>query len=487
MVLTEDQKKQVAVMLRRKKMLELRMCIDPAKPSSRPSPPQQAILEDTTSLHVYVVAGNQSGKSQIGGRVTAWKFNDDHPYWKRDPEWGDEPLLIIVAGRIGDQVEELWQRKIKPYLPVGSYNTPSRIGTVLKSVTHSTSGNKIIFTSHEKASSAWEKIQSYVAHHVWIDEMPSDSRYLEEAHRRVDARQGQVMVTMTPKSKNEKIRNMIDNVDPRIGKKYMMGKLDNPIYWGREELEIAKLAFESEERRNCILYGHWMGGEESVFEFERDKHIRDLPPNYDRNWPHILGFDPAAKGMGGLVILGYNAEAKQWHVVVAEYIQGKAPSVLVELIRTKASKYNIVRKVYDVHEGWFHDEAIVRGYKGWIAVDKHHRKKALITGLQQALWDGWLVSIDGLTEMTSEYRDAEWLDGDQAKIRNSTRFHILDAMQYTIDNLPKEKEVGVKLTRDAAIMKAHQETLEYNQKVRNAKKGEKVRLPPNNLFGRRMW
>jgi phage terminase large subunit-like protein len=475
MSLSLDQKRILAAALKREKSLKMDECIDPANLDSRPSPPQQRIIEDYERLHIYVVAGNQSGKSQVGGRIVAWKFMDNHPYWNRRPEWGDEPLLIIVSGRLGDQVEELWEKKIRPFLPAGSYNKPQRSGPVLKSVTHKTNGNKIIFTSHDKANVSWEKIQSYVAHHIWIDEMPSHYKYLEEAHRRVDARQGQCMVTMTPKSKNEKIRQMVDNVDPRVGIKYMMGKLDNPIYKGREEIEIAKLATYSEEERNCILYGHWMQGEEAVFNFLRSDHVKELPPSYSCGWPHVLAFDPAGGGLGGLVIAARDPATHYWYIVKAQYIEGKAPSDLVDEVRNIAAPYNIVRKIYDTHENWFTSEAIKQGYGGWIAVEKHNRKKELITGLQQALLDKWLFCVPNLNKLYEEFRNAEWLDMDEMKIRNSSKYHLLDAIQYMVDNLPRVAEERVNLTRDQAIIKAHEETLAAEAAAKKAKAAESHR------------
>ena len=467
MDLTKEQQKTLVAALRRKELLQRNECIDPFQLDSRPSEKQLAVLKDSTHLHIYVVAGNQSGKSQIGGRITAWKFTETHPYWKRSPEWGDEPLFMIVAGRLGHQVEELWQKKIKPFLPPGSYREKRQAG-VLQTVENRENGNKILFTSHDKANQAWEKIQSFVAHHVWIDEMPSHYKYIEEAHRRVDAKQGQCIVTMTPKSKNEQIRQMVDNVDPDVGIKYMMGKLDNPIYFGREEIEIKKLAHYPEEVRNCILYGHWLSGDMAVYEFLHNKHVEALPNYYSTNWAHVLSFDPAGGGIGGLVIAAQDPTTKFWHVVKAQYVNGKAPSDLVEEVRNIAAPYNIVRKIYDTHESWFHLEATKQKDYGWMAVEKHQRKKELITGLQQALLDGWLLVCPGMDKLYEEFRNAEWQDMDEMKVRNSSKYHLLDALQYLIDNLPKISDPQEKLTRDQAIIKAHMETVAKEAAVKKA-------------------
>ena len=70
--------------------------------------------------------------------------------------------MLIVAGRISDQVEELWRTKIKPFLEPGTFKEVKQ-GPVLKYVEHKKNGNKILFTSHDKAEQAKEKVQSYVA------------------------------------------------------------------------------------------------------------------------------------------------------------------------------------------------------------------------------------------------------------------------------------------------------------------------------------
>ena len=59
-----------------------------------------------------------------------------------------------------------------------------------------------MFTSHDKAEQAKDKVQSFVAHDFWLDEMPSHASYMEEAQRRVDAKRGQFRATFTPKSRN---------------------------------------------------------------------------------------------------------------------------------------------------------------------------------------------------------------------------------------------------------------------------------------------
>ncbi len=487
-----QRKKLLAAAIAKRDAIKRNTCFDPYKIDSKPSPKQELPLKDRRNLHIYVVAGNQSGKSTIGARRTAWMFLESDPYWERPNgsycnlckshdiernhdnfscnscdhrwvDWGDEPLLIIVAGRITDQIEKLWSTKIKPYLPKGSYDKPKKQGGVIKEVVNPKNGNTILFTSHDKAKEAAEKVQSYVAHFVWLDEMPGDYKYIEELHRRCDSRRAQCLATFTPKSRNEKIRNMVDNVDPSIGIKYQMGKLDNPIYYGREEEERAKIAHLSLEIQLTILEGAWQGAEEKVFHLEKSLHVSRLPSNYSPAWPHLVATDPAASGKAGYILLARDPSTGFWWVTIADYMDGKAPSDAVEDVEKRSRPYNIVRRVYDPAAAGFSKEAAKRKIIYMGVYNKAQRKKELITNVQQAMRDGWLKFGDRLYALFTEMNDAEW-NADETGIRRSTKYHILDALQYAIDNLPsKPKEVEV-LTRDEAIMKAHHEARDEKQR-----------------------
>ena len=447
---THDQK-MLAIALQKLEALKRNSCFDPYNLDSLPTSKQEAILKDTDSLHRYIVAGNQSGKTQLGARDTVWRFLESHPHWKRSPEWGSEPLLLIVAGRISDQLEEIWLKKMKPFIPP-ERRKEQRAQKVLKSVEDPTTGNKIIFTSHDKASEAREKVQSYVAHFVWLDEMPSDHKYIEELHRRVDAKQGQFLATFTPKSRNDRIRQMVDNVDVRIGIKYNMNKLDNPIYSGREEIELAKLAGLTQAEINNIMEGAWLDADEKVFPFHRNLHVVDYPVGYSKQWRHVVAVDPAASGKAGFVLAANLPNTNHWFVVEASYIEGDAPSKQVLEVEKKLRGYNIFRRIYDPHEAGYAKEANILGIRYMGVYKKTLRKGELITNLQEILLSQRLTFAPGNEECFLELSGAEWAAGRDDKIKNSQRMHIIDAIQYLVDNLPATSVPYEPLTGDAALI-----------------------------------
>ena len=76
-------KRLQAAALKQKRILQKNVCFDALKLNSRPTAKQLEIMQDIAHRIVYVVAGNQSGKSTLGGRETSWYFQETHPYWER--------------------------------------------------------------------------------------------------------------------------------------------------------------------------------------------------------------------------------------------------------------------------------------------------------------------------------------------------------------------------------------------------------------------
>jgi phage terminase large subunit-like protein len=515
----DEDKRLLAAALRKRELLQKNVCYDPFKVNSRPTNKQEEVLKDQEHRILYVVAGNQSGKSTLGGRLTSWYFQETHPYWERPSkhhcphcrskdieaievveggeeeyrchtcskvwvDWGTEPLTLIVSGKVSKQVTELWEKKIEPFLEKGSYKI-NKDGNSLSSVVNKNNGNKIIFLSHEKAIKSKDKIQSYVAHFVWIDEMPDHYLYLEEAIQRITSKLGRMIVTMTPKTSNPQVRDMIEGVDDSVGKKYQFGKLDNPINQSPEKKAIimAELKGMSDAIRRCVLYGDWLDADESIFHLDRDRHVAELPDGYSTDWEHVASYDPAANGKGGLIIAARAPVGSKWYIVLAEYIEGgKAPSDNIVDIDKKLKPYNIIRKIYDSHEAWFileyeklRKNGTLVDTRPWAAIQKHGRKKELITQLQQRMLENKLSFTPNLHSLFNEFTSAQWVEGRDDKIQGSQHYHLLDALQYLVDLLPKRKEVTEVLTRDALIMKTMREAAMAPAKTRTRRVGRRRR------------
>ena len=187
--------------------------------------------------------------------------------------------------------------------------------------------------------------------------------------------------------------------------------------------------------------------------------IPSLPNNYSVNWEHVAAIDPASGGQAGLIVCARSPDNPRWYIVKAEYITGRAPSELVSLVEQKIRPYNIVKRVYDPHETWFHKEALLTGLYYMPVWNKSQRKKELITQVQQILLDNNLLIPNNLMDMIKELRTAEWKDSSCEGIKNSTRFHLLDALQYFLDIAIRMPKVHVPSTlrQDQLIYKAMKE------------------------------
>lgn len=495
-------------------------CMDPYKPRSRPSKEQLTVLKEVSKSMIYLVAGNQFGKSQIGARIIAWKFEENHPYWRRPNkhqcvdktcdsfniectdfakdeykckecgtvwvDWAEEPLTLILAGRVMKQVGELWDKKIKPYLgKEGKDYKVVKAGGALDHVLNLKNGNKILFLTHDKAEQAREKAQGFTAHHVWLDEMPSSHKYIEELQRRIDARMGQFISTFTPKRPNPVIRQMVDNVDPRVGIKFKYGKLDNPIYANRKELEIAKLKGIPEAEQNCILYGDWLDSSDAAFTYN-DEILIDKPDNYSNEWAHVFSIDPAAGGKNGYVLIGINPISKKPFVAQAGYIKVDGDlATYVSKISRILNTHNVVRKIYDPAEKWFLNEMHSKKINGWMAADKSDKTR-LIINLQNFLESGKIEIDKKLVDLIKELKEAEWDDKPSryGLIKNSTKYHISDSLQYAVMHLPKVEDSVAGMSYHGRILKAHELQEEAKQ---SRKRGQKSRYKMLMRKSRKIW
>lgn len=445
------------------KSIERIKCFDAFVADSRPTEKQQQVFRDiATVMCRYVVAGNQSGKSQMGAREVSWIFNHQHPHWDTKKQFGDTPILILVIGRVGEQVEtELWGRKIKPFLEPNTYKE-IRTGNSLQRVVHKDNGNTIVFLSHHNVNEAREKAQAFTAAYVWLDEMPRSLSLVVELELRTIANNGRMLTTFTPLIREPRIKDKIESVELPVGKKYQFAMLDNPIYQGREEEIAQRFASVPEDERNARLYGEWFKGGMQVYNFNTKDII--TPKNYHPNWVHIECIDPAASGKAGLVLLANEPDTNKWYVVKAVYIKGVAPTDLLEEVAQQTKGYNIIRKVCDPHETWYIKEAAKqkRYYTG--VYKKNERKHELIKNLGEAL-NHKIVITEWVPLLIDELDSCMWSEDREDKIIGASRFHLLDCLQYGLDNLPKMSETPKPKTWEQQLRSDNKKRVERKAKL----------------------
>lgn len=469
-----NRERLLAAAAKRLRSLEVAKCFDPIDPDSRPTPDQLAILNDLDKISSrYVTAGNQTGKSQIGAREVSWIWTETHPKWSRPARWGDEPLLMIVAGRTTKQIEDNLWRKISQFVPVSDYKL-QRVGGILQKATH-VNGNVILFLSHHNENEAREKMQAFVAHYVWCDEMPGSSKVFEELSRRVQSRDGYFLATFTPKVRNDDIRKLVDNAKAPFSRKYQLKMFDNPALAESRKAEIMhELEAYPESYRNTVLFGHWSAGENAVYDFRVEDHVAQSVPNYSKGWRHCVVVDPAMAGELGLTLWAECPSNHVWYCVLAEYVKGLyAPSDLVTAVESKVRGYNIVRRVYDPHEPWYAREANKLGFTYIPVNKKHDRKHELIKQVQTALSQGVIQVCSWCIHLIDEFHGCQWSETNPDRIIASQKYHLLDCVQYFVDTRPLDQTPAEPQPFHQALREAHRRNVRVSkQKV----KGKKWRL-----------
>ena len=161
-----------------------------------------------------------------------------------------------------------------------------------------------------------------------------------------------------------------------------------------------------------------------------------------------------------------------WWLIKSGYIKGQAPSDLVVESNKIMEGYNIVRKVYDPHESAFYKEAAkLRIYYTGV-YNKTGRKAALIRNLQEMVIGGRLNIARGKNdEAIRELDSAQWSETSDGRIKNSTKYHILDSMQYVVDNLPPapKKKTQRQMGYYEKIIDAHEKQINRDTRQRQGR------------------
>jgi len=428
----------LAAAMRRMESITRAECFDPIHPESRPTPKQQEVIDEFGRIPVqWIVAGNQSGKSQTCARLVAWFLTDSHPTWRHPSEWGMEPRLVLVAARTGKQIEESLLPKIRSYLDPGTYKEV-RIGNIIQRL-EMANGNRIVFQSLENPHVARERLQSYVAHLAWIDEMPPTDEIIDEILRRLQARSGLLLGSLTPLVENLRIQRRIDASAAPHGRKYRFSMLDNPIYSDPEKREkiLSELSHLPETVRRTRLEGDWSPSSYAVYHFDYSIACRTVPENYQTSWRHVESVDPALKSALGLGVWAEDPATGHWYCVHSEEISGiHEPEALVRAVAARTAQYNIIRRVSDPHEVWYISTAARLGIRYVGVVRKNERKGELIKQSQHLLGTRVFIPPHN-TEFIDQIIGCKWADSEQDRIVNASSKHMCDQWHYFCDNIPR--------------------------------------------------
>lgn len=476
----------VAAALRRMEVDQKAVAFDPINLNSRPTPKQQEVFKEFGRYKIQAIrAGNQTGKSATCARIVSWVLSGNHPYWSRPIEWGEEPLLILVAGRTGKQIEDSLLPKIRSFLEPGTYKEV-RVGNMIQRLEMS-NGDRVIFQSLENPTTAQERLQSYVAHMVWIDELPPTMGILRELLIRVQARNGYLLMSFTPTVINIEIQKYIDSLKEPEGKVYRFHMLDNPLYSDpvRKRELVERYAHLPEHVQKVIFEGDWSTSEDMVYYFNWDTMV-EFPQGYSPLWRHVVSVDPALKSALGLTVWAENPQSNMWYCVTAEYVRGiYVPTDLVAHVESLINRINVVKRISDPHETWYITTAQRMGYNYVPIYKKNDRKSELIKKLQQFLGSRCKLSPE-VHRLISELQECRWSDKSDGRIINSSSYHLLDSAQYFCDEIPKSEAKAPAYTQQQWLLIQNQKRLAMEE-VAEKRKEMKQKMQFSKLRRRRQW
>lgn len=470
MVISED--KLIAAALKKLEHINRRQCIDPKDLESRPHPGQQAIIDDFGKiLTQWIVCGNRSGKTAIGARLVAWIFENDFEFLPNYPEdKKDRRKEILLLGKTTKQTEGVQWAKVKSLLTNTDYKEV-RSGNQLQKVVHRENGNTITLFSFDNENQARERAQGFDGDVVWLDEMPKSADFVAELVSRVLTTGGSFLATFTPLVVSAAIKKMVESAREPHAKRYRMTLWQNPLNQipaNRDRIK-AEFAHLSKAMYNTRVNGEWSSSELAVYPWRPDEMESSLPGNYSPAWPHVEGADPAVSSKHGFVLLAQDPSTQFWYVVKAEYIEGVTDVTdLIETVKEKTAGYNIVRRVCDAANPWYTMEAAKHDMIYTIPHDKNSRRDDMISKVNSGMGK-YIFVTPWCEDLQDELLGCQWHPDDPTKIVNSKKYHLLDAMRYAIDMLPKFKGMPANTTWAQEIRQAHREERALEYKLSKAK------------------
>jgi hypothetical protein len=476
------QDKLLASALERLHAIRKAEAFDPAHIDSLPTTAQQEFFSDFGKYKQYWIrAGNQSGKSQCCSRLLTSILLETHPLVakRRQEDWGSEPLLALVAGRTGKQIEDSLLPKLRSYLEPGTYKEV-RQGNAIQRL-ELANGNRIVFQSLENPNIARERLMSYVAHITWVDELPPTLDLIREVLVRTQARDGYALFSFTPTVINVAVQKFVDGVSLPEGKMYRFKMLDNPLYSDPERKAqlLGRYAHMPDHIKSAVFDGDWLTGDDMVFQFDYGTAV-EMPQDYSPLWRHIESVDPAISSATGITLWAEKPETGVWYCILAEYLKGVyVPTEIVSAIQYFTKTVNVVRRISD-YAPWYVNTAASMGVHYMTVENKNAgRKPELIKGLQQQLGSRMKISPH-CEKFIDEIQECRWSDRGEGRIVNHSSFHILDSAQYAADVLPPPEKKVKSFTIDewyGNLLKANDKRKALEERAINKLEAKNTRKP----------
>lgn len=406
-------------------------------------------VDSKTNLYCLAngLVTHNSGKSALLRKVFAWFLAEGQPDipYKRRPEW-EGPLQGLLVSKNHKQLTESILPGILKFFGDDEIKVVRNANYVEKLI-HRVTGNTIICAVHENAGQARERVQSFTLHLVGLDELPSGPsayKLVEELQARVMLFHGCLFSSFTPKSINKLIKEHVESAQPPHGRKYTLRFVDNPAADAETiSARLQQIANMPEHVQKTLLEGTWAQAESTVYQLT-DYAIQG-PVNYSPLWRHVVGVDPGLASAQGVVIAAEDPTTGRWYIIHSEAFSNIADveqgvQVVADLI-TKRS-INVHKIIYDAAGTYWYMGARKHPILSKYKIDKPwnknstSRREDMISAVQTAI-GATLFVAPWNEDLIEEFGSYHWSESVPGQIVKSQKYHLLDALRYLVDGLPK--------------------------------------------------
>jgi hypothetical protein len=240
------------------------------------------------------------------------------------------------------------------------------------------------------------------------------------------------------------IKEHVESMGEPVGKKYTLRFVDNPAADAETiEARLQQIAHMPEHVQKTLLEGSWAQAENTVYNVT--DYAIQAPINYSPLWRHVLGVDPGLASKQGFVVAAEDPTTGRWYVIHSE-AHDKIDDVddavqrVAEYVTT--SHVNIVKIAYDAAGNYWYRSArkhpVLSNYKIECPFNKNStsRREDMISAVQTAI-GATLFVAPWNEELLEEFSSYSWSETQPGKIVKSQKYHLLDALRYMVDLLPK--------------------------------------------------
>jgi phage terminase large subunit-like protein len=291
-----------------------------------------------------LMAGNQTGKTEIGAFECACHLTGEYPDWWLGKRW-DRPVKAWAAGITGLSTRDVVQKKLcgEPgvesafgtgMIPrecfVGKPSTARGVADLFDKIVvkHKSGGDSVlILKTYEQGRQKW---QGDTLDFVWFDEEPEEEIYSEGLARL--AGDGLAYMTFTPLlGMSDVVMSFVENDEhgnphcEKPDKGLVMMTLDDVTHFTPEE-KAKRISGYKDYEREARAKGIPILGGGRIFQVTEERIVEDALSYYPEHWTWLWGLDFGIDHPFAAVLIAWDKDADVIHI--AHAIRMKDASIL---------------------------------------------------------------------------------------------------------------------------------------------------------------